>query len=51
MGGHTLPRLSVCGIRGHVIMMSQCIIGVSRRPVKEGFLIMVDRQGVFTFCL
>ena len=49
MGGHTLLRLSVCGIRGHVIMMSQYIDWCVQEAWKgEISYFTVDKQGVLT---
>ena len=42
-------RLSVCGIRGHVIMMSQCIDMCAQKACKgEICYFTVDKQGVLT---
>ena len=49
MGGHTLLRLSVCEIRGHVIMMSQCNdMCVQETCEGEISCCTVDKQGVLT---
>jgi hypothetical protein len=49
MGEHTLLRLSPCKIRGHVIIMSQCI-GMSVQEACEGGIsyFTMDKRGVLT---
>ena len=49
MYGHTLLRLSVYRIRGHVIMMSQCIDMCVQEACEGGIsYFTVDKQGVLT---
>jgi hypothetical protein len=48
MGGHTLLRFNVCGIRGHVIMSQD--IDMCVQDACEGGIscFTVDKQGVLT---
>jgi hypothetical protein len=49
VGGHTLLRLSVCEIRGRVIMMSQYIDTFVQEFCEGGIsYFAVDKQGVLT---
>ena len=49
MGRHALLRLNVCGIRGHVIMMSQCIDMCVQEACKGGIsYFTVDKQSILT---